>query len=363
MPVQAVGGRIGLAAACSLALLFSGCSTAAYYRQAVAGQWEILRQARPVAAVLRDPATPDQVRRNLELSGRLLDFAKHELRLPVNGDYRRYADLGRPFVVWNVYAAPEFSLEPKTWWYPIVGRLEYRGYFREAAARATAGRWRDEGWEVHVGGVTAYSTLGWLRDPLLNTMLSDSEWELADVLFHELAHQKLFIAGDTDFNEAFATAVAEEGVRRWLRQSGGEAAVREHARIAEQREEFAQLLLRGRSRLERLYATMNLIMPSGHRTAAPPPEDVLIPARLEKARIMAEIEAEYRRWKHEAGAGDEFDGWFEPPLNNARLNTVETYHRLVPEFRRLLAACDGDLEKFYRAARQWGRQHRAQASR
>ena len=224
-----------LRAVCPRALLFialalgSGCKTAAYYGQAARGQWQILAGREPIGKLLADEKTPEKLQRQLRLVLQLREFAERELKLPVDGHYERYVDVGRPFVVWNVQATPEFSLRPRTWWYPIVGRVKYRGFFSEADARAYAATLA--GQDVYVEGVRAYSTLGWFKDPVLNTFVNHEELDLAQLLFHELGHQRLFVSGDTDFNEAFATAVGEEGVRRWL-QIAGRSADWEQYRVA-----------------------------------------------------------------------------------------------------------------------------------
>jgi predicted aminopeptidase len=199
-----------------------GCST--FYGQAVRGQWQLLTDTESIPKLIARTNTPPELRAKLELVLSLREFAGRELKLKPNGHYRSYVDVGRRFVVWNVYATPEFSLEDKTWWYPVVGALSYRGYFREDLARQCAERLADRGWDVHVGGIEAYSTLGWFRDPVLNTFIHQPPPHLAETIFHELAHQRVFVKADTEFNEAFATAVAQAGVRRWLAAAGSAAA-------------------------------------------------------------------------------------------------------------------------------------------
>jgi predicted aminopeptidase len=278
--------------------------------------------------------TPDPLKAQLRLAGELLSFAERELELPARGQYRHYADLGRPHVVWNVFAAPEFSLEAKTWWYPVVGRLDYRGYFREALAEDYARRLARQGYDVHVGGVQAYSTLGWFRDPLLNTFVSLPEAELADLLFHELAHQRLFIPGDTECNEAFAVTVAREGVRRWLRGCGREVQLRDYEEERRREDAVTALMDAARERLEALYAGAANTDPAFLRQA--------------KAAILEELRVEYaarrRAWPGDAGHED----WAMGPINNARLNAVAVYSHWVPLMERLLAGVGGSLPEFYR---------------
>ncbi len=200
--------------------VLSGCSNLAYYSQAIAGHWQLLHQRRPVDEVLADPATPPVLRQRLETARRLRDFASTELALPDNGSYRSYADLQRPYVVMNVFAAPELSLQLREWCFLVVGCVYYRGYFDADTARQFAATLHARGDDVYLAGIPAYSTLSWFDDPLLNTFVNWPTARLAELMFHELAHQRLFVAGDTDFNEAFATAVGHLGTRHWLARYG-----------------------------------------------------------------------------------------------------------------------------------------------
>jgi len=204
--------------------LLGGC----YLLQSAAGQWQVLSKRRPISRVIANPATPAQVRSQLEAVAQIREFASRCLGLPDNGSYRSYADLGRRYVVWNVVAAPEFSVDPKEWCYPIVGCVAYRGYFVERRARRFAEQLRRRGFDVTVDGVAAYSTLGHFDDPILNTMLGWSDVELASIIFHELTHQMIYVPNDADFNEALAVTVEEEGVRRWLESQGREQDLERH---------------------------------------------------------------------------------------------------------------------------------------
>src|SRR5215831_4608723 len=195
----------------------SGCMSMRYYAQAIHGQYQVLAHRQRIDKLIANPQTPAKLRQQLQLVQELRKFAQADLKLPVGDSYNKYVDVHRKYVVWDVQAAPPYSLQPKTWWYPFLGRLAYRGYFSEKSARDYGDRLTKKGFDVYVDGVEAYSTLGWLKDPLLNTFMDSSESELAELLFHELAHKRLFISGDTDFNEAFATIVGQEGTRRWLR--------------------------------------------------------------------------------------------------------------------------------------------------
>ncbi|MCR4332712.1 MAG: aminopeptidase, partial [Sulfuricaulis sp.] len=229
----------------ALFLLFAvcaGCASPLYYAQAVSGQIEILTKRRPVEEVLADPATTPETRRQLELVRHLRDFASRELLLPDNRSYRSYADLQRPFVVWDVFATPELSLEPKRWCFLVAGCVPYRGYFARDKAEQFAAKLKQKGYDVYVGGVPAYSTLGWFNDPLLNTFIHRSEAELAGLLFHELAHQQIYISGDSAFNESFATVIELEGVKRWFEHQGTAQQTEAYQQKIKRREEFTALV-------------------------------------------------------------------------------------------------------------------------
>jgi predicted aminopeptidase len=342
-----------------LVMTLTGCHGIGYYSQAIRGHFYIVNRTRPIEEVLADPNSPAAVKEKLQLVLSLRTFAEKELTLPANGHYLRYADIGRRFAVWNVYAAPEFSLEAKTWWYPIVGGLKYQGYFAEDKARRYAANLEKNGYDVYVGGVQAYSTLGWFRDPVLNTFIQDSEVELADLLFHELAHQRLFVAGDTDFNEAFATAVAEEGVRRWLTASNNRSVLEEYEIELRRKEQFVALVSKARADLESLYAKAPFIPVTGpdkggQRLATEfgprkrPEARKSDTMRAAKQRIIEQLRLDYPQLKARWGGYDGYDGWFQLPINNAQLNDVDTYYTLVPAFLRILKANGGDLEKFYK---------------
>ncbi len=216
----------------ALALFGAGCSTVDYYAQSIQGHLAVMEAARPIPEVIADPQAPPPLKQRLERAQQIRRYASAELALPDNRSYTQYADLKRPYVVWNVFATPELSMTLKQWCYPIVGCAGYRGYFERDAAEQAAGELRAGGYEVHVSGVPAYSTLGWLPDPLLNTFIGGTEGQLAGLVFHELAHQVVFVGGDTTFNESFATAVEREGVRRWLQTYGNDASRQAYADFA-----------------------------------------------------------------------------------------------------------------------------------
>lgn len=313
-------------------LLLAGCGEAGYYWQAASGQLQILSRRRPISQVIVDPATPATLKERLELVLRLRDFASAELGLPENDSYRCYADLGREAVVWNVVAAPEFSLQARTWCFPFAGCVAYRGYFARADAEAFAASLRAAGDDVLVYGVVAYSTLGWFDDPVLNTFIERPEPALAGMLFHELSHQRLYLKGDSPFNEGFAQVLEEAGVERWLQghAPGKLDAWREQRR---REREFLALLRSTREQLAILYAGN---LPDAEK-------------RAEKQRLFAALRLRYQEQRQAWGGYAGYDRWFEQDLNNARLLSVGTYHDLAPAFRALLRREGGDVPAFLRA--------------
>ncbi|MBI3881489.1 MAG: aminopeptidase [Verrucomicrobia bacterium] len=337
-----------LALLLALLLALCGCESCRFYGQAARGQWQMLTAPKPIADFLASTNTPPKLRAQLEFVLRVRTFAERELHLSAHRHYLNYADLGRRYAVWTIYAAPEFSLEARSWWYPLVGSLKYRGYFNERSARDYAAKIRTEGQDVFVGGVEAYSTLGWFPDPVLNTFINRDEDDLAEVLFHELTHQKVFISGDTDFNEAFATANAQEGVRRWFRAEKKPEALAKYEAGLGHETDFSHLIFRTRDELTALYARTNL-----------PPETM----RAEKAAAFDRLRASYGGLKETWGGRGEYDRWFAKELNNARLNTISTYYELVPGFAALLKQQDGDSEKFYKEVRKLGRKDKDERQR
>ena len=323
-------------ALCLLVVLaLSGCQTLSYYRQAIAGQCEILAHEQPIAKLLADPGTSSTLKTKLEQVLEIRRFAQDHLSLPVDNQYLKYVDLHRTYVVWNVNVAPALSLSPKTWWFPFVGQASYRGYFAEKDARRYAATFERKGWDVYVDGVETYSTLGWLRDPVLSTFIDQSEAELAEVIFHELTHQRLFVGGDTDFNEALAIAVSEEGVRRFLEATHQEAAYGQYRRDQEKERQFVRLVMGARARLAALYDEPQLSEAS---------------KRTGKAEIIAQLRADYQQAKkHWSGQEKGYDYWCAQPINNAKLNTVSAYFDLVPGFQAMLRQEGGDLDRFFHA--------------
>jgi predicted aminopeptidase len=308
-----------------------GCSTVDYYAQSIHGHFAMLQAARPIPEIVADPTVNEPLKQRLQRAEKIRAFASEELGLPENSSYRSYADLQRPFVVWNVFATPELSLELKQWCYPVVGCAAYRGYFDRAAADRTADELRAQGYEVNVVGVSAYSTLGWFADPLLNTFIGGSEGQVAGLIFHELAHQVVFVGGDTTFNESFATAVEREGVRRWLAQYGDEASRKAYADFAQRRREFLNLLLQYRALLSENYRSRQ-------------PDDA---KRERKQQLFAMLKDDYAKLRASWSGFAGYDRFFAQQLTNAHLASIGAYNDLVPAFDQLLTQAGGDFPRFY----------------
>ena len=317
-----------------VAWMLSGCETLTYYAQAVNGHAQLMHRVRDIPAVQADPGTSAALNKRLQRVLEVRDFATRELALPDNGSYRGFAELGRQAVVWSLVATPEFSVEPVQWCYPVIGCASYRGYFDREDARAAGRKQGQQGRDWTVEPVAAYSTLGWFDDPLPSTVLHWSEARLAGLVFHELAHQRLYLAGDSTFNESFATAVEQAGVQRWLERRGDEAALHAWQRGEQRQQDFVALLLAARARLQALYAR-------------PLAVDEL---RRAKAQELEALQRRYRRLADGWEEAEGFGAWFERPVNNARLALVGTYEQWRPAFLQLLCRQGGDFDAFYRAA-------------
>jgi len=307
----------------------SGC----YLLQAASGQADVMARSEPIPQVIADPVTPEATRARLQLALDARAFAVTQLDLPDSRSFRKYADLGRDYAVWNVVATPELSVEPRSWCFPVAGCVAYRGYFDEASAQAKARGLARRGDDVTVGGVATYSTLGRLPDPLFNTMLGWPETRFVGTIFHELAHEQLYVPGDSGFNEAFASVVEEEGVRRWLEARGQAAKLAAYQAALVRQADFAALLRDARERLARLYAS-----------GRPPAE-----LRIEKQREFGRLKFEYSLLRARWGGYAGYDAWFARTLGNAHLAAVATYHDCVPGLRRELAIA-GSLPAFYARA-------------
>jgi len=322
-----------------LALALAGCETLSYYAQAIGGHFDLTGRARPVAELLADSDTPADLRERLALARSVREFASRHLGLPDNGSYRSYTDLGRPYAVWNVVATPEFSLEPVQSCFPVAGCVTYRGFFSREDAERHAGHLRERGLDGFVYGVPAYSTLGVFDDPLLSTFIRWPDTELARLVIHELAHQVVYVKGDSTFNESFAVAVEREGVRRWLAAVGRPAELARYREAREREREFGQLLDETRARLTTLYRM---------RIA---PEEMRARKRAEFERLAAD--PVYLR--HAAR--------FVGAPSNALLASFATYSALVPAFERLLAERGGDLDLFYARVKELAQLDKAERAR
>ncbi|MES2719063.1 MAG: aminopeptidase [Pseudomonadota bacterium] len=336
----ALGSLATVAAALAAVCLGSGCSTVGYYAQSVGGHLDLMQRARPIGDWLADPATPQALKARLQVAQQARRFAVTDLALPDNPSYTRHADLGRNAVVWNVVAAPELSLQLKTWCYPVMGCVGYRGYFDQAAAEAEATSLRAQGLEVSVYGVPAYSTLGWTNwiggDPLLNTLVGGSEAFMVRLIFHELAHQRLYVNGDTSFNESYATAVERLGLARWQAATGRSA---DDPAVARRAADFRAITHRTRAALATLYAS------AADDTSK----------RRQKAALMAAMHAEHAALKAQAGgpwAGfSGYDAWFAR-ANNASLALQAAYDGLVPQFEQLFHQQGSDFARFHAAVQR-----------
>jgi predicted aminopeptidase len=304
-----------------LAVVMAGCESISFYSQAISGQLSLFSRTRSVEDWLADPATTPELRARLLKARGIREFASRSLALPDNGSYSSYAQLDRPYVVWNVYAAAELAVEAKQECFPFAGCVSYRGFFSEADAQKHAEGLRKQGYDVYVGGVAAYSTLGWFDDPLLSTFIDFSDTQLARLVFHELAHQKLYAKNDTAFNESFAVTVEEEGVRRWLEAEGRGAELTAFSALQVRKRDFAARVKQARERLASIYAA------GGSREA-----------------LLEQKRGEFDRLRRD------YPGIVPAEPNNAFLVSIALYTEMVPAFERLLAACNGDLGEFYRRA-------------
>lgn len=312
-------------------LLLVSCESVSYYSQAARGQLAIVFGREDIQRLLAREDLPGELAEKFESVLQIREFAENELGLPVAEHYSTYVDVEREHVVWNVFAAPEFSVEAVNWCYPIAGCVSYRGYFSELAALDYAAKLEEEGFDVYTGGVDAYSTLGWFEDSLLSTVLSRPDHQLAGLIFHELAHQLAYVSGDTTFNESFATAVEREGVRRWLVQRGGESSIDAGELEYARQQQFVDLVSEYRDRFEDLYQ-----------------QDVSQESmRRRKSELQQALRDEYELLKNQWQGYAGYDSWFARSLNNAQLLTVASYNDLLPFFMALLEQSNQDFPAFF----------------
>lgn len=314
----------------------SGCVNLPYYAQAIDGHINVLWRSQPIQTIIADPGTDADLKRALIKVLALREFASQELKLPNNKSYTRYADIERPYAVWNVFAAPEFSIKLNKWCFIKAGCVSYRGFFSQAEAEHFAKKLRNDGYDVHVGGVRAYSTLGWFTDPVLNTFIGYSELELARLIFHELAHQVVYAPDDTVFNESFATLVEQEGIRRWLEKNKAPSAYAAYEAKLKRQTIFNSLVSHHRNRLALLY--------SSDKSEAQ--------KRAGKTRILNDLQEQFALLKTKYTKFNSYDRWFAQPMNNALLATVSIYTQLLPAFQALLAQQNGDMALFFKVVKE-----------
>ncbi len=309
----------------------SGCLSIKYYGQAVYGQCKILTNRKSINKIIADKDTPKRLKERLSLVLDIRDYAIDELKLPGSKNYLTYVDLKQPYAIWNVFATPEFSLTPKKWCYPVVGCCAYRGYFSEQNALDYADTLEKQGYDVFVGGVTAYSTLGWFNDPVLNTFINFRDTKLAALIFHELAHNILYVSDHTAFNESFATAVEQEGIRRWMTAHNNPSAINDYMIDSQRHLQFIKLIMKYRKKLESLYS-----------------KDLSLQQKREaKESTFRDLKDEYKVLKEKWEGYSGYDFWFHKKINNARMITVSTYYDLVPAFLKIMEVSGNDMEKFY----------------
>ena len=324
--------RIGLLV---MLVLLQGCSSVAYLHHSWQGQRDLLSRAQPLEEVLQNPATDPQLVKRLRQAQQIRAYASSHLQLPDNASYTRYADLQRPYALWNLFVAAPLSMDAVAHCYPFFGCIAYKGYFDQASAEEAAEHWREQGYEVYVAGIPAYSTLGWYDDPLLNSMLHWDDDYLAELLFHELAHQQFYVKDDTAFNESFASFVGQQGLREWRAQQGLDELEGDPRELER---EFIKLLLQAREQLVALYASES--SDADKLTA--------------KAAVFSTLRADYQHWRdaHWQGVGP-YDHWFAGELNNARLLPFGLYDQWIPAFAQVYAQ-SRDWPDFYRRVEALG---------
>lgn len=324
---------IGLLLAASVCL--AGCDLS-YYWQAAQGQMDLLQRREPIAELVQQPETPAELKEKLQYILHVREFASTQLNLEVDNNYASYADLERPFVVWNVFATQPLSMQNEHWCFPIAGCVPYRGYFAESAANEFANDLASQGLDIYVGGVPAYSTLGWFDDAVLNTFIQRDALSLAGLLFHELAHHTFYVAGDSTFNESFASTVEDLGLERWIQHANLQQLQPAYAIARQRQSQFLELVLQNRAEREALFA-------SGQSTAD---------KHAGKQALQAKLRQEYATLKSSWGGYSGYDGWFAGPLNNAQLSTVATYHQLEPGFRALFEQSGQNFKLFFSRCRE-----------
>ncbi len=319
-----------------ISIVLISCETVSYYTQAARGQLAIVFAREDLQRLLSEEDLSPPLREKFGKVLQIREFAERELLLPVGENYLTYVDVEREHVVWNVFAAPEFSTEAQNWCYPIAGCVSYRGYFSELAAIRYAEQLKAEGFDVYTGGVDAYSTLGWFQDSLLSTVLSREDYQLAGLIFHELAHQLVYLPGDTTFNESFASTIEQEGLRRWLLSNDQVETIDTAVTDRDRQQQFVQLVIEYRDKLDALYKK----------------EMTASVMRSEKTQLQSQLREAYQKLRQEWQAYAGYDGWFSQPLNNAQLSTVGSYNDMVPFFTGLLQQFNQNLALFYKEVKR-----------
>ncbi len=328
-----------LVAAITVVSGLTGCTGISFYAQSLQGHIRIERARQDVAQLIDDPSTPETLRAQMASASAIRQFATDELELPDNNSYRSYVDVGRDSVTWAVFAAPEFSLQPRIWCFPVFGCVPYRGYFSKMSAAETAADLQRQGLDVYVTGITAYSTLGWSSDPLLSTMFTQDETYLAGLVFHELAHQRVYVHDDSAFNEAFAAAVETTGVRHWLRATGDTFGLRRYEADRRRTAEFLALVAQTQDELKHVYDHPAV---SEQKRAA-------------KAAAIERLRTRYRQMRDRRWGGyRQYDAWFDAPINNAKLVSISIYSDRLTAFLRLFDLCSRDYPRFYASVQKLG---------
>lgn len=335
LPMGSKNLRVAMLSA--VAIVLSGCESIGYYAQAARGQWQLLSSRQSVGDLLANEQTDPALKQRLQLINEVRDFARRQIDLPVGKNFATYVDVGRPYVIWNVFAAPELSIKPMTWCYPIAGCVSYRGYFAEDSANDKARQLSEQGYDVYVGGVRAYSTLGWFDDSILSTYAMQSEASLAGLIFHELAHQVVYVEDDTAFNESFAQSVEQLALQQYFESRAADPtrAGAFAAYMANQSREqaFTRLLLRARTSLHDVYS-------SGKDDAE---------RRAGKQRVLEQLAADYEQLKLQWNGDARYDQWMKT-VNNAKLATIADYHQWTGAFRNLRRR-NSTWQQFYEATK------------
>ncbi len=319
-------------------LVFSciGCTTISYYHQSISGHFALISKRERIEDIVSDSTRDERLVEQLMLAQQIRSFASATLKLPENDSYRSYVQLDRPYVTWNVFAAPEFSTNLQQWCFLVIGCVSYRGYFDEMAARNYAANLAKQGLDVYVAGVPAYSTLGWFDDPLLSTMIDRGEIVTASYVIHELAHQQFYIKGDSAFNEAFATAVEEIGVRKWLQQQQRRQDLEKYEKWLQQKTLFFNFIKTVQQEYKQLYAQdLN--------------DEIM---RTKKKNKIADVRKRFTVLTQQHRQLSRYSNWMSGPLNNAQFGAIALYRDLVPDFVQLFKVCGNNFERFYKRAEE-----------